>query len=146
MILVDKQEMVYDSMFSRDIATKILYLEKFDDGAILVLNIRGSHPCAYVQFDSVDFLKANSYDDFDVLDAAEYVHHGFTFFGTMKNNCLNGFWLGWDYAHLGDAIHDEDKEGKRWTTDELITAAKAVYEDFHNGRYKIYHDEEEDEE
>lgn len=141
MILVDKQEMVYNSMFSRDIETKILYLEKFEDGAILVLNIRGSHPCAYVQMDTPDYDSIPDYDSVDVFEGE--VHGGFTFFGSMKHLCLNGIWLGWDYGHLGDAIHDEDTRGKRWTTDEIISEVKKVYESFKNGKYKIYKEDEE---
>ena len=87
------KQMIYDG------ARKSELLNLIVDGEFLgaVVNTRGSHPCAYIQFPGIE--KVENYDYFH-LDCG--VHGGFTFLGDLEHLGLNGLWLGWDYAHCGD--------------------------------------------
>ena len=128
--------------------TEILYVETDGDFALAVLNIRGSHPCAYIQFPEIEKIEScdntwfrNGEDPDDWFD----VHGGFTFLGTMKLNGLDGLWLGWDYAHSGDysewGLHDMGFDEKKWTTEEIVKEAREAIERVKKGQLRIEHDD-----
>ena len=121
----------------------LLYFERMENGfEIAVINIRGSHPCGYVNVPE-SFLKKFGTPDLDYdMWFADGAHGGFTYASReleTKNFLSNGFWLGWDYAHLGDYIcfvnsitgkpesykHEYDHE---YTTEEVIKDAHSVVE------------------
>lgn len=108
----------------------ILCHEKFDFGELAIINIRGSHPCAYITFPG---------DDFGVNGP---VHGGFTFLGTKDNEELGDkIWLGWDYAHSGDYTYTrlfEFPNEKKWTTKEIHDDTVAVLEAIKKGDYTLY--------
>jgi hypothetical protein len=64
-----------------------------------------SHRCAYVRIPPGHPLYGKSYDAADEFASP---HGGFTFAEAEKcdEEDGRGWWLGWDYAHLGDAMHD----------------------------------------
>lgn len=128
--------------------SEVICFKEFDDGtAVAILNIRGSHPCAYIQFKGIEELR--SYDDLELYDEEtdEYggVHGGFTFLGTLINNGLNGVWIGWDYAHCYDWIQSmkpsEDLlnhyNEKKWTTQEVLDEALKALQFIRKGKYQI---------
>lgn len=127
--------------------TQLLDINWYDDGvAYAVFNIRGSHPCAYIQFPGIE--KVKDYDslfideDIDDIDDFECcIHGGFTFLGRLENLGLPGIWIGWDYAHLGDYLgyglcHTNEYD-KRWTTEEVVAHAKKAVEYIRKGKYEI---------
>ena len=125
--------------------TELLDIDWYDDGmAYAVVNTRGSHPCAYIQFPGIEKVKDYDsffiYEDIDDIDDFECcIHGGFTFFGRLDNLGLPGIWIGWDYAHFGDYTgyglgHTDEK---RWTTDEVATHARKALEYIRKGEYEI---------
>lgn len=65
------------------------------------------------------------------------VHGGITYsedhLWISDSKKIDGWFLGWDYAHYGDYAGYEDKlpielrtEGKRWTTEEIFKDVKEV--------------------
>lgn len=134
-------------------------LNVIQDGDCLgvVINCRGSHPCAYIQFPEID--KVKDYDSFWIKNETDFdmIHGGFTFLGYLDHLGLNGLWIGWDYAHCGDytqmAAPDsaitqlylrdiEDCDEKRWTTEEITESVKMALHLVREGQYEI--DEEEE--
>lgn len=91
----------------------------------------GMHPCAYVECDTNYY--GNEFGD-------EPVHWGFTFYDTLlhwKNELpgydeekMKKYYIGWDYGHLSDyaTYKDQNFEGKKWTTDEIIEEIKRAVE------------------
>ena len=142
------KEMIY----SGNGITELLAIEWFNDGtAYAVVNTRGSHPCAYIQFPGIEKIK--SYDDVDLFyDEADdfWIHGGFTFLGTYENLGLPGIWLGWDYAHYGDWTQgcpaDQDpfnhEDEKKWTTEEVVDHAKKALDYIRQGKYEICSEED----
>lgn len=111
-------EMEYDN--SGD--TRILAKGVYKGLQYIVLNIRGTHPCGYVnvantKFDKLDYL------DLDCINC----HGGLTYsseYAPFKGE-EDGWWLGWDYAHLGDynvlSVRSEKKDfSKKYTTDDVV--------------------------
>ena len=115
--------------------TELLYTESENDYSLAVLNIRGSHICAYVQFPGVE--QFENYDDAYGVG----VHGGFTFFGSLERVGLKGNWLGWDYSHCDDYVYNPygSWEGKRWTTEEVVEEAREALRDIKDGNL-VYHE------
>ena len=99
----------------------LLGVEDLGDGyKLAVINVGGLHHCAYVQFPDIERIIG----DYNVVSVDAHVHGGFTFLGDRSKYGLEGTWLGWDYAHIGDYIfgtcrsyvHSE----KMWTTAEVV--------------------------
>ena len=142
------KEMIY----SGNGITELLAIEWFNDGtAYAVVNVRGSHPCAYIQFPGIE--KIESYEDVYLLyDEADdfWVHGGFTFLGTYKLIGLPGIWLGWDYAHLGDWTQGypiaedpfDHRDEKKWTTEEVVDHARRALDHIRRGKYEICSEED----
>lgn len=92
----------------------------------------GSHPCAYIESNINYYGKRQ--------DFSEPVHWGFTFYDTLlhwKNELpgydeekMKKYYIGWDYGHLSDyaTYKNQNFEGKKWTTDEIIEEIKRAVE------------------
>ena len=130
-------------VYSGNGVSELLYSEEVDDGyKLAVYNIRGSHPCAYVQFPGIEEL--NSYDEVDIM-GDKYPHGGFTFLGELPD--FTGIWLGWDYAHWNDYTYYAGglaDFGKKWTTEEIVEEAREVLELFRGGYYDVTIREDEE--
>lgn len=94
-----------------------------------IMNL-GTHPTAYIKIP-----KNNKYYGKDIYDVDIEVHGGVTFSNDHlwidKNQKLDGWFIGWDYAHYGDYGGYEEllpKEfragGKKWTTKEIFAEVK----------------------
>lgn len=88
----------------------------------------GTHPTAYVEIPQNSKNYKKNYDDIDIL-----VHGGLTYskkYLNFENQTLEGWFIGWDYAHYGDyvgALGDLIKDnGKKWTTKEIIADVFSV--------------------
>lgn len=140
-IKTEMKEMVYGG------SDGCLYLEIDLEGyGIMVINVRGSHPCAYVTFPGIDKVEDYVMIELEQNEDGEYLPHGgFTFFGKRNGYCEvdDVLWLGWDYAHYGDYIYTHDGfydspfiENKEWTTEEVIEEARKVLDKIKNGKFK----------
>lgn len=94
----------------------------------------GSHPTAYIEIPKNDKLYKVFYMDVDIN-----CHGGLTYsedhLRISDGTIMNGWFIGWDYAHYGDYIGYEEmfpeelKEfGKKWTTLEIKEECKNVIE------------------
>ena len=125
------REMVYKENWTPE--NKAIYI--LDEGvykdyhyAIVSL---GSHPCAYIELPKEHKYYGKGYDDIPID-----CHGGLTYSseGLLPSNhdChRDGFWIGWDYAHLGDYcgwFNVFDSTGKKWTTEEILQEVKEVIE------------------
>jgi len=87
----------------------------------------GSHPCAYVKMLENSKNYEKNYDDIDIN-----VHGGLTFGDdlTRVRKDLTGWYIGWDYAHLGDFTFYNHSLGispeKKYTINEIEIDCKDV--------------------
>lgn len=120
----------------------LLYFEQKDGFEIAIVNVRGSHPCAYVNVPKSFLEKYEKQPELDFNSwYADGAHGGFTYAEKEPPVCVRvfspgeGFWLGWDYAHCDDytAIFDyygnvlnRNSDEKKWTTEEILEHAYSV--------------------
>lgn len=100
-----------------------------------ILNL-GTHPTAYIKIPKGHKLYNKDYDDiYGEVDID--VHGGITYsrdhLWISENQKIEGWFIGWDYAHYGDYARYEEilpKEmrigGKKWTTEEIFKEVKEV--------------------
>ena len=85
----------------------------------------GTHPCAYIDVSNTS-LAGRHYDDINID-----CHGGLTY---SENQLVTvdkkGWFIGWDYAHLGDYQGSlyYSGEGKQWTTGEIVVECINVIE------------------
>lgn len=70
-----------------------------------VQNMNGEFPCAYIDVAGTSF-EQRSYLDLDIA-----VHGGLSYYGKRIAVIAGGWWVGWDYAHVGDAVFCKDGGG-----------------------------------
>lgn len=109
---------------------ELLYDAIYRNYHFYILNL-GTHPTAYVEIPKNNKLYGIEYHDIDIN-----VHGGLTYSGDhlciAKDNVLQGWFIGWDYAHCYDyaGYYNEDeflaKQTKKWTTKEIIEECKYV--------------------
>ena len=93
-----------------------------------VYNNRGSHPCGYVNISGHeneligDPEATYDFEHFYWLDC----HGGVTYAESYLGNFAGGYWIGWDYAHLGDYNRHCDEFGVKHNTGEVVCACKNV--------------------
>lgn len=96
-----------------------------------IMNL-GFHPTAYIKIP-----KGHTYYGKEMEDIDIYVHGGITYakdnLWIGENQKIEGYFIGWDYAHYGDYGGYEEmlpKElrtnGKKWTTEEIFKEVKEV--------------------
>ena len=87
-----------------------------------------SHRCAYVRLPPGHPFYGKDYDE-----AGRYIdaHGGFTF--AKEEPCEHedgrGWWIGWDYAHAGDSIHDYTSDPAQFSeeTREVLAAMLKIH-------------------
>ena len=95
-----------------------------------ILNL-GTYPTAYVKIPESHKYWLKDYSDIDIE-----VHGGLTYskdyLNISENQKIEGWFIGWDYAHFGDYVGYEEHVpsryrtgGKKWTTEEI---QKEVYD------------------
>lgn len=99
-----------------------------------ILNL-GTHPTAYIKIP-----ESSKYYEKDMNEIDLEVHGGITYakdyLYISKNQKVDGYFIGWDYAHYNDYAGYEEKlpqnlrtGGKKWTTQEIYEEIKeACYE------------------
>lgn len=104
-------------------------IEVLDTGEYLgftyyILNL-GTHPTAYIKIPKNHKYYKKDYEEIDLE-----VHGGLTYsskcLGINENEKIEGWFLGWDYAHCEDYTGYEEMYpiefrtgGKKWTTEEI---------------------------
>lgn len=82
----------------------------------------GSHPTAYIKVP-----KESNYFNSDYNDIPINIHGGLTY-GNTENN--NEFWVGWDYAHIGDYCYDFftifNSEERKYTVDDILVDVESA--------------------
>ena len=95
-----------------------------------VINLGGSHPCAYVVLPKNHVFNGVHYEDIPVE-----CHGGLTYCADELEGVEiedGEYVVGWDYAHWGDFIAGMDIGGsggftpKKWTTAEIVDEVIAV--------------------
>ena len=91
----------------------------------------GSHPCAYIELPKGHKYYGKDYDDIpiDCHGGLTYSREGIL--PSSNDYHKDGYWIGWDYAHLGDYcgwLNVFDSTGKKWTTEEILQEVKEVIE------------------
>lgn len=94
----------------------------------------GWHPCAYVEIPKGDRLYELDYTDTD-MDSID-CHGGVTFTDYRDFGFGKKYYLGWDYAHLGDysampfgdrpLYMPNEPNAKKWTIKEIKTEIQSV--------------------
>lgn len=110
---------------------ELLYSDTYQNYKYYILNL-GTHPTAYVEIPKGHKLYYKNYNDIDNI----LVHGGLTYSDDhlciAKDNALQGWFIGWDYAHCYDyeGYYDEDdflnENTKKWTTEEIINECHLV--------------------
>lgn len=97
----------------------------------------GTHPTAYVRVPKTHPYFRKGYDNVDIR-----CHGGLTFASDrVAKEKKHGWWLGWDYAHLGDYSGYEMRGGLgdwndyKWSTEEILTEVKEVIDQLLDPRH-----------
>lgn len=109
---------------------KLLALGSYRGLGFAVQNMSGKFPCAYVDVSGTSF-ESCPYQRLDVE-----VHGGLSYSGNEIKTVTGGWWLGWDYAHVGDLIFCKVVGGKggcaklfngvQYTTEKIIEECASV--------------------
>lgn len=99
-----------------------------------ILNL-GTHPTAYIKIPKDHKLYGKSYEeiyqevDIEVNGGITYAEEGIY----ANNQKVEGWFIGWDYAHCGDYMGYYEKipkslhmGGKKWTTKEIYEEVRAA--------------------
>lgn len=138
------EKMIYGDREAVEKRYKILFHDKIDGVECLITNVRGSHPCAYINVPKENwdvFIERDIKTPSDMQSVADifkiWPHGGITFYDDKITYGLDipGHWFGWDYGHYGDYMWQPiftmppmDEEHK-WTTEEIYKEIKEVIED-----------------
>lgn len=148
-----KFEMIYGDPEAK--LGKVLYAGKFRGMNYFVLNKGGEHPCGYVEVTGWIFDECKEFNRLKKQGRRNYwrsrrrpkkqeaycrfspvVHGGLTYsagelYGIYDPELMedrNRWFIGWDYAHLGDRIWNENnkfvRRGKSYGTDDVIMDCK----------------------
>ena len=105
---------------------EILSMEDYKGKTFVILNLRGLHPCAYVE-SNINYYENNNGD--------EPAHGGFTFYNTLLHwlnkfpeyeDILSKKYVGWDYGHYDDYSPNINIYGIQRTIDEILDDIEEV--------------------
>ena len=124
------KKMIYQQNRKREVLAAGEYL-----GFTYYILSLGTHPTAYIKIPEGHKYYKKSCDDIDLN-----VHGGLTFASDelYLDNIINinGWFIGWDYAHFGDYLgyemmysHSFVSEDKKWTTEEILEEVKKACEE-----------------
>lgn len=134
------KEMIY----SKDNKIELLYNSIYEGVHFYIISY-GTHPCAYIEVPRNHPYYGKGYLE---LDKIFIVHGGFTYakdFLRLSNGVklVSSWFLGWDYAHLGDymGFYEDSRIKnellKKWTVEEIILECKKAIKELlevSNGR------------
>ena len=116
------KEMVYQKTPIRE----VLDCGTIDGYAYAILSL-GTHPTAYVNVPAGHPAYKKDYNKID-MDVHGGLTYGSSILRTSKTDSLDGWWLGWDYAHYTDysGCFPSEWDQKRWTTEEIMEDVKTA--------------------
>lgn len=124
--------MIYTHLRTKEILHDGLYKNYY-----FVIVSYGVHPCAYVRVPKNHPFYKRDYNELDIT-----CHGGLTFGDDLKhvipNDESDAWYVGWDYAHVGDyeilsnIPNFSFIEGKQWTTEEIYEDVKRVIDQLIN--------------
>lgn len=91
----------------------------------LIKHAFNTHYCAYVRIPEGHKFYGIPYDDIDIDCHGGLTFGSFTNYFSPLKNSKSGYWIGWDYAHCDD-WSCYNKNGKKWTIDEIYAEVKKV--------------------
>ena len=115
-------------IYQADRKIELLYKNEYKNYNYYILNL-GTHPTAYIEIPKGHPLYKKHYDKIDI-----YVHGCLTYSDSELMGIKSTSWfIGWDYAHLGDFLGYDEMYGinstdKKWTTEEIIEDCENVIE------------------
>lgn len=124
-------------LYSKDSKREVLHTGYCLGLLFYIMNL-GLHPTAYVKIPKNHKIDENEID----------VHGGITYsregLWINENQQIDGYFIGWDYAHYGDYCGYEELlpkniriGGKKWTTEEIFKDVKDVcYQIQENNKYQ----------
>lgn len=81
----------------------------------------GTHPCCYISLPKDHKFFGMDYDDIYYDDDCNFCcHGGLTFSSNHLLDFEDGWYIGWDYTHLGDYTPFIDDNGVKYTVSMLI--------------------------
>lgn len=88
----------------------------------------GTHPCCYIKIPEGHNYFGLDYDDINNLfDYPINCHGGLTFSDDhLLPDMENGWYIGWDYAHLGDCHAVVEPYGKKYSVSMLVAEVTEV--------------------
>lgn len=119
-------------IYQKERKIELLYDAPYRNYHFYILNL-GTHPTAYVEIPKNHKFYGINYNDIDNI----IVHGGLTYSAdhlfVAKDKEIQGWFIGWDYAHWNDYLGYEENfpayirtYGKKWTTNEIIEECKNV--------------------
>ena len=124
--------------YSKDWKTEILARGSYKGYEYICVSY-GCHPCAYIAIsEGQPYYEVNDFDDVRIKchGGCTYARWGYS--GIFEDSYKV---VGWDYAHYDDysGIYEKDsprfRQGKKWTTQEIIEECK----DFIERLYRLEH-------
>ena len=89
------KEMIYEEQIKKP---EILLQDEYQGYKYLVVSM-GTHPCCYVEIPKTDAI----YKDNSLIEEID-CHGGITFNGQRNFDKKMKYYIGWDYAHIGDYL------------------------------------------
>ena len=87
----------------------------------------GTHPCCYIKIPEGHDYFGLDYDDInDLFDYPVHCHGGLTFSDDHLLDLEKGWYIGWDYAHLGDYHPLFEPFGAKYSVSVLIAEVTEV--------------------
>ena len=96
-----------------------------------ILNL-GTHPTAYIKIPESSKLFKDKKDMHEInIDVHGGITYAREYLYISNNKKIDGYFIGWDYAHYGDYVGYEEMlplelrtGGKKWTTQEILKEVK----------------------
>ena len=115
---------------------EVLCLDKYHNYDFLIVNM-GTHPTAYVRIPKTHPFYQTFYDYINPepvgFEAGPFTfsRNSSEFASYLDTPIPNGWYLGWDYAHIGDFIggHSDRypySSGRKYTTENIIADCKYI--------------------
>lgn len=90
----------------------------------------GTHPCCYIKIPEDHELFGKDYDEISDMGCVS-CHGGLTYSESKLLDEEEGWYIGWDYAHLGDYSPILEPTGERYSLSRLIAEVIEVVVDLY---------------